>query len=221
MNKPNQIKKFVVLGVLFLLPITVYIFFASGVNNFAKLPVLTPSVSELTSFKALDGTAVQFKDKITVLGFFGSNPTSKDANAYNLTHKVYQKNHGFSDFQFVFLLPEGSESQAASLKTKLSEITDTQKWKFAFGSTEAIEEVFQSLQSNITLDADYSTPYVFIIDKEVNLRGRDDDEDVGLLFGFDARDVAEINNKMSDDIKVILAEYRMELKKYKKGKREI
>ena len=48
-----------------------------------------------------------------------------------------------------------------------------------------------------------------------DLRGRNDDEDVGMLYGYDARDFAEINNKMDDDVKVILAEYRLELKKYK------
>jgi hypothetical protein len=220
-NKSNKIKKFIVLGVLFLLPITVYVFFASGVNNFSKLPVLTHSVEELINFKTLDGSTVRFKDKITVLGFFGINPNGKNANAYNLTHKVYQKNHGFADFQFVILLPDGSQSQAVTLKNSLDDITNTEKWKFAFGSIEAIEEVYSSLQSNLTLESDYSTPYVFIIDKDRNLRGRDDDEDVGLLYGFDARDVAEINNKMSDDIKVILAEYRLALKKYMKEKREI
>ena len=120
----------------------------------------------------------------------------------------------------VILLPEGTQNKAIELKLKLSEITDTKNWKFAFGSTEAIENVFNSLQSNYSLDAYYATPYVFIIDKDGNLRGRNDDEDKGVLYGFKSSDVAEINNKMSDDIKVILAEYRLALKKYK-AKREI
>ncbi len=64
---------------------------------------------------------------------------------------------------------------------------------------------------------DLSSPYVFIIDKDRNLRGRDH-EDEGVLYGFDARVYAEINNKMSDDIRVILAEYRLALKKYNKEK---
>ena len=32
-------------------------------------------------------------------------------------------------------------------------------------------------------------------------------------FGYDSRSVADINNNMLDDVKVILAEYRMALKK--------
>ena len=65
-----------------------------------------------------------------------------------------------------------------------------------------------------------ASPYVFIIDKDRSLRGRDDDDDVGLLYGFDSSDYSEVNNKMSDDVRVILAEYRLALKKYN-SKREI
>lgn len=213
-------KKYLVLGVLFILPITAYLFFASGVNNFGKLPVLTPNVHELSHFTALEGDSIQFKDHITVLGFFGSNLETSKANAFNLTHKIYKKNHQFEDFQFVILLPKGTESAAKALKDKLNEVEDAKNWRFAFGSPEAIEEVFNSLKTNLWLDGTQATPYVFIVDKESSLRGRDDDEDVGVLYGFDARSIAEINNKMSDDIKVVLAEYRLELKKYK-SEREI
>ena len=45
------------------------------------------------------------------------------------------------------------------------------------------------------------------------MRGRDDDEDIGMLYGFNSQSVAEINNKMVDDVKIILAEYRLALKK--------
>jgi hypothetical protein len=208
-------KKFLVLGILFILPITVYIFFASGKDNFAKLPVLTESVLELDGFKTLEGNSVALNNQITVLGFFGNNVLDKRANAFNLAHKIYKKNHGFKDFQMVILLPEGSEENAQELKTSIGTIADTENWKFAFGSSEAIKNIFNSLHSNYSLDANLATSYVFIIDKNGNLRGRDDDEDEGVLYGFNSSDIAEINNKMSDDIKVLLAEYRLELKKYK------
>lgn len=210
----KMIKKYLVLGILFLLPITAYVFFASGVNNFAKLPILTNEVKELSNFKTLNGEHLQLANHITVLGFFGNEVASKHANSYNLTHKVYKKNHAFEDFQFVILLEEGMQQEALNLKDQLDKISDTKNWHFAFGTIEAINEIFDSLQTDLTLDANSSTPFVFIIDKERNLRGRDDDSDKGMVFGFNARDIAEINNKMSDDIKVILAEYRLELKKY-------
>ena len=61
-------KKKIVLGVLFILPVVVYLFFASGVNNFGRLPVLSENVSNVST---LDPN-LQFKDKITILGFLGN-----------------------------------------------------------------------------------------------------------------------------------------------------
>ena len=157
---------------------------------------------------------MQLKNHITVLGFFGSDLEAHRAYAYNLAHKIYSKNHEFNEFQFVILLPNGTEEQARNIETKLKEIAPTDSWFFAFGSEENIRHVFNSLKSNLSLDANLSTPYVFIIDKEGSLRGRDDDEDEGVMYGFNSSTIAEINNKMSDDVKVLLAEYRRALKKY-------
>ena len=52
---------------------------------------------------------------------------------------------------------------------------------------------------------------MFIIDKKGFLRGRNDSD--GIKFGYDMRSVAELNNYMVDDVKIILAEYRLALKK--------
>ncbi len=213
-------KKFLVLGILFILPITVYIFFASGKDNFAKLPVLTPKITELTGFRTIEDTPVRFKDRITVLGFFGKELLENKGNAFNLAHKIYKKNRGFQDFQLVIVLPEGTQDASDELKLELSQIADTAQWKFVFGSSEAIQTVFHSLGSKYSLDRNLATSYVFIIDKDGSLRGRDDDDNEGKLYGFNASDISEINNMMHDDVKVLLAEYRLALKKYK-ANREI
>ena len=214
-----KVKKYLILGILFFLPLSMYIFFASGKDNFGRLPTLTENVQEIDEFNS-EGDSVRLKGHITILGFLGEKPMENKVNAFNLAHKIYKKYRGFDDFQFVFLLPEGTEEAAAELKVKISEIAETDRWKFAYGNQEQLENVFESLKTDYILKADQSSPYVFIIDKNVNLRGRNDDEDVGVLYGFDARDYAEINNKMDDDVKVILAEYRLALKKYK-AEREI
>jgi len=210
-----QIKKYLVLGVLFLLPLSMYIFFASGKDNFGRLPVLTKNIVEIDKFTSPDSDTVRLDNSITILGFFGNDPLENKVNAYNLAHKIYKKYRGFHDFQIVILQPEGSEEASITLKENLSEIANTDRWKFVYGTSEEIKEVFNSLQSEYLLMPDNSSPYVFIVDKNRELRGRNDDEDVGMLYGYDARDFAEINNKMDDDVKVILAEYRLELKKYK------
>ena len=213
MISSENFKKYLVLGVLFLLPISVYLFFASGVNNFAKLPVLTPMVNELDGFSTSNNEKVTLNDHITILGFLGNDLESNYANAFNLGHKIYKKNSRFKDFQFVMIMPEGTEEDVEKLKAKLSDIEDLKNWIFIYGNSENIQSLFNSLETDYSLNTNLSTPYVFIIDKERNLRGRDDDSE-GKNYGFDARDYSVINNELGDDIKVILAEYRLALKKY-------
>ena len=209
-----QTKKFVVLSILFLLPITVYLFFASAKNNFVNLPILTEGVGELQAFQALDTTKLQLQDRITVLTFYGSDIEGKKASAFNLAHKIYKKNHQFDEFQFVSLITPDQADEALALHEKIREIADPEHWYFAMADEAAIARLFDTLNSGSTLDDKAGSFQVFIIDKQRNLRGRDDDEDYGVMYGYNSADYSEINNKMSDDIKVVLAEYRLALKKY-------
>ena len=59
-------KKNIVLFVLFILPIVAYLFFASGINSFAKLPTITKNIPEITTWKTLDNKPVALTDKITI-----------------------------------------------------------------------------------------------------------------------------------------------------------
>jgi hypothetical protein len=211
----NAFKKYVVLGILFVFPIVIYLFFASGINNFAKLPILTKSLPEINYWKTLRGDPVQFQDRITVIGFWGNDLESKKSDAFNLNQKIYKRFYEFKDFQFVVAVEDGYQEEIAKVISELEEGvgTDMVKWNFIFGTAEQIQTLFSSLKSDINLSPKESTSTVFIVDREANLRGRDDDEDVGTLFGYDASSVASLNNKMTDDVKVILAEYRLALKK--------
>lgn len=209
-------KKFFVLGVLFLLPIVAYLFFSSGVNNFAKLPVLTNNVKEITHFSSTGDSSVSFQNKISIVAFFGSNPESFKGNTFNLDQKILKKFYEFNDFQFVIILPEEARAEVDEFVQEFSGISASENWRFIFGKEEEVKEVFESFDTNLSLDTNLNTPYIFIVDKDKNLRGRNDDEDQGLLYGYDSRSVSELSNKMNDDVKVILAEYRLALKKNNK-----
>lgn len=202
-------KKTIVLVTLFIMPIVVYLFFASGITNFGKLAVLTRDVAEIE----FADRNVALAGKITVLGFLGEDVAGKKGNAFNLNQKIYKRFGGFKDLQFVMVMPKGTEQSVEDLKAQLGQLSDVSKWHFVFGEEEQIKELFNSLGTNLSLEDNLGTPYVFIIDKERILRGRDDDEDEGVKYGFDTSSVADLNNKMEDDIKIILAEYRMALKK--------
>ena len=215
MKKEDLYKK-IVLGLLFVFPLLVYLFFASGKNNFAKLPILSNGITEIQNLEFQADNPVSLKDQISIIGYWGGSLKNKQAEALNLNEKIYKRFYEFADFQFVFFVNKNRLSQVDSLKRALKEGvgTDLTKWNFIAATTDEIKTHFTSLQTPIKLDQDGSTPYVFIIDKDLNLRGRNDDEDSGTLYGFDARSVAQINKKMIDDVKVILAEYRLALKIY-------
>jgi len=210
----KSVKKYLILSFLFFFPILIYIFFASGINNFARLPILTTNVLDIQSINGnLQG--ISLKDNISILGFWGGDVNLRKSEALNLNQKIYRRFSQFQDFQFVFLTTKDQETNINNLKEELIRGvgTDLEKWNFIFTDEKEIQKIYNSLNTDIELSEENSTPYVFIIDRDLNLRGRDDDEDIGKLYGFNAESVAEINNKMVDDVKIILAEYRLALKK--------
>jgi len=98
------------------------------------------------------------------------------------------------------------------LLLELGQITDTSRYKVLYLDESDSIKLFDALETNGELSSG-SSPLVYIIDKNGSLRGRTDDEDEGILYGYDIRSVAVLNNKMEDDVKVLLAEYRLALKK--------
>ena len=66
------LKKYFVLTILFVLPLVAYLFFASGINNFAKLPILEKNVLNVDPF-----SEKTFDNKISILIFLGNNIQKK------------------------------------------------------------------------------------------------------------------------------------------------
>ena len=212
MNKKNKL----VLAILFFGPLVFYLFLLTGTNKFAKLPVLTTKVNNLTNFSC--DYDVTLENRITILCFFGNDLLHKKTNALNLNEKIYKHFYGYKNFQFIVVLPYGSEEKAKQLKKELGTISNVDKWYFTFGTDEEVLEMFESLKTDKKLDSNFYSPNAFIIDREMNLRGRNDDEDEtdGFLYGYNAENVTPIHQKMVDDVKVVLAEYRLALKKNEK-----
>lgn len=204
-------KKNIVLFVLFVLPIVAYLFFASGVNSFTKLPVITPKISDLGEWKSLNGEKVSLNNKITILGFSGTDIIKNRGNYFNLNQKIYQRYHDFKDLQFVVLAPLGTEEDVKGVLRALGTFTDISQWHFVFASSTEIKLYYKQLKLKGTLNADFGTPNVYIVDKERNLRGRKESKDY--KEGYNTFHPAELSNEMLDDFKIILYEYRAALKK--------
>jgi hypothetical protein len=209
-------KKKLVLFILFILPIVAYLFFATGVNSFIKLPILTKGVNEFSHWKTLDNKEINLSKKITLIGFPGSNVESRKGNFFNLEEKIFKKYREFKDFQIVMLVPFGNEMQVKEISTKLASLTDTSNWHFVFASDKEIQSFYNNLKLQEELNTTLGSTNVYIIDKERNVRGRkglidkDDDE---YKEGYNTTLVSELHNELNDDVKVVLAEYRLALKK--------
>ncbi|MEN2488176.1 hypothetical protein AAYQ05_10310 [Flavobacterium sp. B11] len=204
-------KKNIVLFVLFVLPIVAYLFFASGVNSFTTLPVITPKVADFGNWNSLNGKKISLDKKITVLGFAGTNILENRGNYFNLNEKIYKRYNGFEDLQFVVLCPTGTEKEAQKIVDALSPFTDVKNWNFVFASKEEIQKFYDGLHLKEKLNENLGTSNVYIIDKERNLRGRKDKEEY--KEGYDTFHPSELSNEMLDDFKIILYEYRAALKK--------
>ncbi len=76
-------KKYIVLTILFVLPLVAYLFFASGVNNFAKLPVLKDNITSTSSY-----SEIKLEDKISIIFFLGNNIGDRQGDALNLNQYV-------------------------------------------------------------------------------------------------------------------------------------
>ena len=215
-------KKNIVLFVLFILPIVAYLFFASGINSFAKLPVLTKSIQDISNFQSNEKSIVTLNNKITILGFIGS--TIHKGNFFNLYEKIYNKNQEFKDFQIVMVVPTGMETQIEKLKLDLLKLGSISGWHFVFAAPSNIDKLYTSMNLVGKLDANLGSKNVFIVDKKLNLRGRKGKSikgDVEYREGYNTQLVSELHNEMTDDVKVILAEYRLALKRNKNATRQI
>jgi len=217
-------KKKIVLFVLFVLPLVTYLFFASGVNSFVNLPTITKNIPDINTWKTLDDKPVALTNKITILGFIGTDVEKRKGSFFNLYEKIYTRNKDFKDFQMVMIFPDGTQEQVKALKNDISKLGTQAGWNFVFGSSQQIQAFYDKLQLVGKLDNNLGTPNVYIVDKKRNLRGRKGQDKKGkpeYKEGYNTVLVSELYNQMIDDVKIILAEYRLALKRNHNASRKI
>ena len=217
----KSIKRNLILGILFFLPVLFLLMLYPSTHNYNPLDIVNENVSDLQAFTSDSHKTIRLKDQITVLGFLGNQPMNKAISASNLKELVYDKFKGFKKFQIVVLVPLGSEAQVQLLKQEINAHEDLKYWHFVYGDQNEINKVYKSLTSDAELDDSLATDHVFIIDKDLNQRGRIDDRSdneiaieatVVSLESYDTIEVAIIKNKMSEDVRILFTEYRQKRK---------
>ncbi len=214
-------KKFWVLFGLFILPLVFYIFLSKGIYKYSNLPILTEKVLDISEFSPVANTS--FVDKLSIICFLGNDMNTAKASLFNLNQTIYKRYYQKPFFQIVAILPEGKENDYKSVIDELSVFTDIHKWNFLYTNVSNINMLFHSLETPFDLNKNYYSEYAFIIDKELRLRGRKDDEDTadGKLYGYNMRSVAILKNKMKDDIDIIYYQLKKTAEKETRRKRKI
>lgn len=218
-------RKIVLLGLL-VLPLVLYIYFSMVKHNSLFLPVLTKNLNELPVGTTLDGKPVGLDGKISIVGFFGDDINKRKEAIFNLNQKINAKYKEFDDFQMVMLVPNGDQEAIAKLQESLKRMSDISNWRFLFASPADIKTFYSSFKVKEPLDNHAGNDYVFIVDKNRSLRGRKGKDLKGeaeFKDGYNTFIVSELHNELTDDVKIVLREYRLELKRnLPKGvKREI
>ena len=210
-------KKRFVLIALFVFPLLFFLILSTGINNFKRLPTLTNSVS----LDVLEDS-IPLSDHVTVLCFLGNDVATKKGGFFNLNQKIYKEFYGYRPFQIIAIYPKSSKNDVDKLKSDLSAFTDMSKWNFFAMEKETIKKLHRNLETKKILGSSLYSNQVYLLDKELNLRGRDLEGDDGsqIMYGYNIESVAELNNKMEDDIKVLLYEYRAAFKNKNKADRK-
>ena len=208
----SKFQKIIVLFALFIVPLIFYIFLQLGTHNFGKLPIISKDVADVS----LINKTYKFEDKISVVVFLGNDLDLSDAEIFNLNEKVYKKFYGYTDFQVIAFVVDGTQEAVEKIKKRIGINTNLIKWNFVYASGKELEAIHDSFKSDNILDGNFHSSKAYLIDKEKNLRrgkstikAQENDH----LFGYNMKSVAELKNDMHDDIKVVLAEYSFALKK--------
>ena len=214
-------RKWIILGILFLLPVIFLLFLYPSTHNYNTLDIVNEDVKETDFLNFIDNRKTNFEGNITILNFLGDMPVENITGTLNLKELVYDKFKGFKKFQIISIASLNSEKSLENVKKELLKSDELKYWFFATASDEEINKIYSSLRSQKELDSSNYTSQVFIIDKQRNQRGRIDDRDddqieknIDLfgLYSYNSIIVSEIKKKMNDDIRILFTEYRQKRK---------
>lgn len=223
-----RLRKYLVLFIILLLPSVLYLLLTTGRHNFAHLPVLTytdelgrEQVRKAPQFRFIsqDSTVVDngtVKDKVYVVDFFFTRCPSICPIMTENMRKVYDRFKGYEDFAVIsHTVDPVNDTPKALAEYALKRKIDGDRWYFVTGQKDSLySAAFQYLSSamedSLAPGGFLHTEYFVLVDKDGQLRSRIDDE--GNMIGvYDGTDMQQVNN-LIDDIKVLMAEYRLELK---------
>lgn len=221
----TKFKKALVLFVLLLLPTLLYLVLTTGKHNFVNLPYLitdSGDTAQIPPFRFInqDGKIItneDYKGKIYVADFFFTTCPGicklMTANMLRLQEE-FKKNEDF------YLLSHTVNPERDTVETlrryARDKGADTRNWNFVTGSKDSIYKIAEAYFANASPDSlapggFLHSEFFILVDKEGKIRCRKED-DGNIKAVYDGTSEAEMR-KLKDDIKVLIAEYNLALKK--------
>lgn len=225
----SKFKKFLVLFSLLLLPTILYVMLTTGKHNFVSLPYLTYTDEKNEtkqreippfSFTNQDGktiTNADYKGKIYVADFFF---TTCPGICKIMTENMKRLQEEFvkqEDFALLSHTVNPERDTVETLKRYARDKgADTRNWNFVTGTKEDIYKIAESYFANASPDSlapggFLHSEFFILIDKEGKIRCREED-DGNIKAVYDGTSEVDMR-KLKDDIKVLIAEYNLALKK--------
>mgnify|MGYP002631678456 FL=1 len=228
-------KKYLLLFALLFLPTIFYLIYVygKGEQNFAHLPFITYTdvngevqnrKAPEFSFADQDGNTITNKDlegKIYLVDFFF---TSCPSICPIMTANLMKIQDRFAHYDN-FMILSHTVDPARDTPEKLKEYADnrnidSKNWHFLTGEKDSLyavayEYLSSAMEDSLAPGGFLHTEYFVLVDKEGILRSREDDNGniIGVYDGTDGHQMRDL----IDDIKVLIAEYELALKKNNKA----
>lgn len=230
-------KKYLLLFVILFLPTLLYLIYVKGKGeqNFAHLPFVTYTDQngnvlnrKAPSFTFTDQNARPFNSdslegKIYVVDFFFTScPSICPIMTANMM-KLRDRFGHYQDFELVSITVDPNRDTPEVLKEYVQHRRiDDSRWHFLTGQRDSLysaayKYLSSAMEDSLAPGGFLHTEYFVLVDKEGFLRSRADDNGniIGVYDGTEAQHIRD----MIDDIKVLIAEYNLALKKNNKDER--
>ena len=229
----SRLKKILVLFSLLLLPTILYIVLTTGKHNFVSLPYLVKESGDTATippfrFTNQDGktiTNADYKGKIYVADFFF---TTCPGICKIMTGNMKRLQDEFVKNEDFALLSHTVNPERDTVETLRKYATekgaDTKNWNFVTGTKDSIYTIAESYFANASPDSlapggFLHSEYFILVDKQGRIRCREED-DGNIKAVYDGTSTSDMN-KLKEDIKVLIAESNLALKKNNNASKKI
>ncbi|NQY04797.1 MAG: hypothetical protein HRT68_01000 [Flavobacteriaceae bacterium] len=200
----QQTKKYLLLAVLFFMPVLALLFFLKAQYNFKPVDRFEYRLLELPK----NDKDYTLEDKITIVAFLGNDILNNKNIFFNLNQKINKRFEVYKHLRLLVVTLDTNKKDIESVMAELQQTADAniEKWNILYLSEANYRNYYDRIGLIAKLDEKLNAEDVYLVDQELQIRGRKDDKDNGEMIGFNPNDVSEVN-KLKDDVKMLLKEY--------------